>query len=76
MRVFGLYKLKVFLNKKKVKTVYFISMENIFGQITKESGLKIEETYDLKGSLYDRIGKEGKELKDQDWIEKGRKIRL
>ena len=42
VRVFGLYKLKVFLNKQKIKTIYFISMENIFGQITKESGLKTE----------------------------------
>jgi hypothetical protein len=76
VRVYGLYKLKIFVNKKKIDSVYFISMENIFSQIKKEEGLIIEEVYDLKGSLYGRSGLDGKELKDQDWIEKGRKIRL
>jgi len=32
--------------------------------------------YDLKGSSVDRIGKEGGELKDQDWVNRGKKIRL
>ncbi len=38
--------------------------------------MKIQEIYDLKGSLYGRSGTEGKELKDQDWIEKNKKIRF
>jgi hypothetical protein len=68
VRVYGLYKLKVFVNKEKIKTIYFISMENIFAYITKDYGLKINEIYDLKGSLYGRTGGEGSELKDQDWV--------
>lgn len=43
-------------------------MENIFSYTTKEYGLKIDELYDLKGSLYGRTGGEGSELKDQDWV--------
>lgn len=68
VRVYGLYKLKIFVNKEKIKTIYFISMENIFSYITKENNLRIDELYDLKGSLYGRTGGEGSELKDQDWV--------
>jgi len=39
-----------------MKTIYFISMENIFALIVKENCLKINEIYDLKGSLYGRTG--------------------
>jgi len=35
VRVYGLYKLKLFINKEKINTIYFISMENIFSQTTK-----------------------------------------
>lgn len=35
VRVYGLYKLKLFVNKEKVQTIYFISMENIFANVTK-----------------------------------------
>jgi len=31
--MYGLYKLKVYVNKQKVNTIYFQSMENIFGKI-------------------------------------------
>ena len=34
VRIYGLYKLKVYINKEKINTIYFISMENIFKQIT------------------------------------------
>ena len=43
-------------------------MENIFTNITKENQLECEEVYDLKGSLYNRTGEKGAELKDNDWI--------
>lgn len=33
VRVYGLYKLKVYANKQKINTIYFISMENIFHEI-------------------------------------------
>lgn len=33
VRTYGLYKLKIFVNKEKIKTIYFISMENIFSKI-------------------------------------------
>lgn len=56
VRVYGLYKLKIFVNKEKVQTIYFISMENIFANVTKENNLRIDELYDLKGSLYGRTG--------------------
>jgi hypothetical protein len=36
----------------------------------------VEEVYDLKGSLYGRMGADGQELKDQDWMERARKISL
>jgi len=42
VRVYGLYKLKIFVNKEKIKTIYFISMENIFSYITKENNLRID----------------------------------
>ncbi len=42
VRVYGLYKLKVFVNKEKIKTIYFISMENIFSYMSKDYGLKID----------------------------------
>lgn len=73
VRVYGLYKLKVYANKVKTHTIYFISMENIFSQL---EGLQLLEVYDLKGSLYGRSGQDGKELKDQDWIERKKKISL
>jgi hypothetical protein len=34
-------------------------MENIFAHVTKDNNLKIDELYDLKGSLYGRTGVEG-----------------
>ena len=76
VRIYGLYKLKVYANRQKVNTIYFISMENIFSQLKPEEGVRVEEVYDLKGSLYGRTGEDGKELKDQDWIERGKKISL
>lgn len=76
VRIYGLYKLKVYANRQKINTIYFISMENIFSHLKKEEGVKIEEVYDLKGSLYGRTGEDGKELKDQDWIERDKKISL
>lgn len=36
----------------------------------------MQEVFDLKGSLYGRTGADGQELKDQDWVERGRKIQL
>lgn len=30
VRIYGLYKLKIYVNKQKINTIYFISMENIF----------------------------------------------
>lgn len=65
VRIYGLYKLKVYANRQKINTIYFISMENIFSQ---QQAPEILEVYDLKGSLYGRTGQDGKELKDQDWI--------
>lgn len=58
VRIYGLYKLKIFENKKKIDTIYFISMENIFKELAKDQiGLiKVKEIYDLKGSLYGRSG--------------------
>ena len=76
VRVYGLYKLKLFLNKEKVQTIYFISMENIFANVTKENNLRIDELYDLKGSLYGRTGGSDSELKDHDWIANQKAIRL
>jgi 1-phosphatidylinositol-4-phosphate 5-kinase len=64
VRIFGLYKLKIYQNKQKIDTVYFISMENIFWKVKAEQKCTIEEVYDLKGSLYGRTGAEGEELKD------------
>ena len=64
VRIYGLYKLKIYENKEKVNTIYFISMENIFKEINdpKVGGfnIQIKEVYDLKGSLYGRTGEEGK----------------
>jgi hypothetical protein len=68
VRIYGLYKLKIFQNRQKVDTIYFISMENIFHKVKADPNCSIEEVYDLKGSLYGRMGAEGGELKDQDWI--------
>lgn len=42
VRIYGLYKLKVYVNKQKVNTIYFISMENIFSSLKKEEGMVIE----------------------------------
>jgi hypothetical protein len=36
VRIYGLYKLKVYVNKQKTNTIYFISMENIFQHLKKE----------------------------------------
>ena len=68
----------MFKNKKKVDTIYFISMENIFKDISSDtlSTITIKETYDLKGSFYGRNGSEDKELKDNDWVERKRKIHI
>jgi hypothetical protein len=33
VRIYGLYKLKVYQNKQKIDTFYFISMENIFAKV-------------------------------------------
>lgn len=41
VRIYGLYKLKVYINKEKINTIYFISMENIFKEVSKEHNLKI-----------------------------------
>jgi hypothetical protein len=60
VRIYGLYKLKVYENKDKIDTIYFISMENIFKNIVADKSVKIQEIYDLKGSLYGRSGEEGK----------------
>ena len=68
VRIYGLYKLKIYQNKQKIDTFYFISMENIFYQVKDSSQCQILEVYDLKGSLYGRTGSDGGELKDQDWI--------
>jgi len=68
VRIYGLYKLKIYVNKQKINTIYFISMENIFQHLKKEQGAIVEEIYDLKGSLYGRTGSDGQELKDQDWM--------
>ena len=76
VRIYGLYKLKIYVNKQKINTIYFISMENIFQHLKKEEGVVVEEIYDLKGSLYGRTGSDGQELKDQDWVERGKKINL
>ena len=76
VRIFGLYKLKIYQNKQKIDTIYFISMENIFWKVKAEPKCKIEEVYDLKGSLYGRQGSDGGELKDQDWIDKKKMINL
>ena len=76
VRIYGLYKLKIYVNKQKINTIYFISMENIFKEASKENNLKVLEVYDLKGSLYNRLGEQGKELKDQDWVDKHKKIKL
>jgi hypothetical protein len=35
VRIYGLYKLKIFVNKEKINTIYFISMENIFNSVKK-----------------------------------------
>jgi hypothetical protein len=51
-------------------------MENIFTNITKENQLECEEVYDLKGSLYNRTGEKGAELKDNDWINNKKLIKL
>ena len=53
-------------------------MENIFKQLVNnpEIPIKIKEVYDLKGSLYNRTGEEGKQLKDNDWLNKDKKIHL
>lgn len=51
-------------------------MENIFKDVTSASSIKIKEVYDLKGSLYGRSGIEGKELKDNDWVDRKKKIHL
>lgn len=59
VRIFGLYKLKIYQNKQKVNTIYFISMENIFWKVKAEETCQIVEVYDLKGSLYGRTGAEG-----------------
>ena len=58
VRMYGLYKLKIYKNKEKVNTIYFISMENIFkDQINDpKKSIKIKAVYDLKGSLYGRSG--------------------
>jgi 1-phosphatidylinositol-4-phosphate 5-kinase len=56
VRIYGLYKLKVYINKQKVNTIYFISMENIFAKVISQSQCSIKEVYDLKGSLYGRSG--------------------
>lgn len=42
VRMYGLYKLKMYVNKEKIKTIYFISMENIFYNISKENNLRIK----------------------------------
>lgn len=76
VRIYGLYKLKVFINKQKQKTIYFISMENIFTNISKDNQLECQEVYDLKGSLYNRTGERGSELKDNDWINNNKSIKL
>ncbi len=76
VRIYGLYKLKMYQNKQKISTNYFISMENIFWKVKANSKCKIMEVFDLKGSLYGRSGAEGEELKDQDWVEKDKKIQL
>ena len=36
VRIYGLYKLKIYVNKQKINTIYFISMENIFQHLKKE----------------------------------------
>ena len=33
VRIYGLYKLKIYQNKQKIDTFYFISMENIFWKV-------------------------------------------
>jgi hypothetical protein len=70
VKICGLYKIKSFKQKKKINTIYFISMVNIFN-----TKLKITEKYDLKGSSYGRNGGES-ELKDNDWMQKNKKIKL
>ncbi len=42
VRIYGLYKLKIFQNKQKVNTIYFISMENIFKGISNDFSIKIK----------------------------------
>lgn len=41
VRIFGLYKLKIYQNKQKINTIYFISMENIFWKVKAEETCKI-----------------------------------
>jgi 1-phosphatidylinositol-4-phosphate 5-kinase len=42
VRTYGLYKLKIYVNKQKINTIYFLSMENIFSTVKKEDGLVID----------------------------------
>lgn len=42
VRIYGLYKLKIYQNKQKINTIYFISMENIFKDVNHVATIKIK----------------------------------
>ncbi|KAJ3114367.1 Phosphatidylinositol-4-phosphate 5-kinase [Phlyctochytrium bullatum] len=73
-RIFGLHRVKLPGNKK----IHFVVMGNVF-----PPNKDIHETYDLKGSSVGRIISEKEEaknpravLKDLNWLQKGRKLKL
>ncbi|KAJ3210425.1 Phosphatidylinositol-4-phosphate 5-kinase [Dinochytrium kinnereticum] len=73
-RIFGLHRVKLPGNKK----IHFVVMGNVF-----PPNKDIHETYDLKGSSVGRVISEEEEkknpravLKDMNWLQRGRKLRL
>ncbi|KAJ3098394.1 Phosphatidylinositol-4-phosphate 5-kinase [Phlyctochytrium planicorne] len=73
-RIFGLHRVKLPGNRK----IHFVVMGNVF-----PPNKDIHETYDLKGSTVGRIITEEEArrnpravLKDLNWIQKGRKLKL
>lgn len=41
VRIYGLYKLKIYQDKEKIDTIYFISMENIFKDVSSGNANKV-----------------------------------
>ena len=77
-RFFGLHKIK-FVKASRTERIYFVIMANAFNTTR-----KISIRYDLKGSTHGRFTKRnpdgsvksGVALKDLDWIEDDRTIKL